>query len=244
MVVLVHGFPIDHAMWDAQVEALSRRCRVLAVDLRGFGRSEATDAPATMEQFADDLAGLLDALGVREPIVLGGLSMGGYVCFAFWRKYAARLRALVLCDTRAEADSPEAAAARRATALRVLDSGPGVLVDEMAAEALRRKPRCASGPNWSRHCAAWPTAATLGAWPPRRWAWRRGPTRRPSSAKSAARRSSWSAKRTPSRRRSRCAGWPRRSPARGSSRFPPPVTSRRWNSPRGSTRPSRRLAEL
>jgi 3-oxoadipate enol-lactonase len=145
VVVLVHGFPMDHAMWDAQVESLSKHCRVLAVDLRGFGRSEATDAPSGMEQFADDIAGLLDALGVSEPIVLGGLSMGGYVCFAFWRKYAARLRALILCDTRAEADSPEAAAARRATALRVLDSSPGVLIDEMAPKlfaqaTLRQRP--------------------------------------------------------------------------------------------------------
>jgi 3-oxoadipate enol-lactonase len=132
-LVLAHGFPMDHAMWNSQIESLSKTHRVIAVDLRGFGQSEATDGPTTMEQFADDLAAVLDARRVSEPVVLCGLSMGGYIAFAFWRKYAARLRGLILCDTRAETDSPDVVAARRATAQRVLAEGPGVLVEGMAA---------------------------------------------------------------------------------------------------------------
>jgi len=144
-VVLVHGFPLDHAMWDAQVEALKDRCRVIVPDLRGFGRSDVTEGTVTMEQFADDVAGLLDALGVGEPVVLAGLSMGGYVAFQFFRRHRGRLRALVLCDTRAGADTPQAAAVRRETAENVLREGPDSLAENMpdkllAAATLRDRP--------------------------------------------------------------------------------------------------------
>ena len=84
-----------------------------------------------MGQFADDLAALLDALGIAEPVVYCGLSMGGYIAFQFWRKYAARLRGLILCDTRAAADSPEIAAGRHIMAERVLCEGPVPLVEAM-----------------------------------------------------------------------------------------------------------------
>ena len=145
-VLLVHGFPLDHTMWDAQVEALSEQYRVIAPDLRGFGRSGVTEGKVTMEQFADDLAGLLDGLEVAGPVVFCGLSMGGYVAWEFWRKYTRRVRGLVLCDTRAAADAPQAAAARLETAERVLREGPATLVDAMiprlfAETTRKRNPR-------------------------------------------------------------------------------------------------------
>ncbi|MGD9720615.1 MAG: alpha/beta fold hydrolase [Pirellulales bacterium] len=130
-IVLVHGFPLDHSMWDAQLDPLAEQWRVIAPDLRGFGNSSVTSGTVTMEQMADDLAALLDALDVREPVVLVGLSMGGYVAFQFWRKYAARLRALVLCDTRAIADTPEGAEGRHKLAQRVLTEGTVVAADAM-----------------------------------------------------------------------------------------------------------------
>jgi len=132
-VVLVHGFPLDHAMWDAQVEALKGEHRVIVPDLRGFGRSGVTEGTVTMEQFADDVAGLLDALGIQKRVLVAGLSMGGYVVFQFFRRHRGRVRGLVLCDTRAGADTPEAAAARRETAGQVLREGPGSLVENMPA---------------------------------------------------------------------------------------------------------------
>jgi len=135
-LVLVHGFPLDHAMWDAQIEALKGEYRVIVPDLRGFGQSEVTEGTVTMGQFADDVAGLLDALGVREPVVLVGLSMGGYVAFQFFRRHRGRLRALVLCDSRAVADTPQAAAVRRETAEKVLGEGPGSLVENMPSKLL------------------------------------------------------------------------------------------------------------
>lgn len=130
-VVLVHGFPLDHTMWDAQIDALSKNHRVIAPDLRGFGRSGVSHGTVTMQRFADDLDGLLDVLGIDEPIVLCGLSMGGYVALQFWQKHASRLDGLILCDTRAVTDAREMAAARLEMAERVLREGPAPLVQQM-----------------------------------------------------------------------------------------------------------------
>jgi len=130
-LVLVHGFPLDRTMWSEQLDQLSGCCRVITPDMRGFGQSLAKGDLTTMEQMADDLTGLLDALGIQEPVVLGGLSMGGYVAFQFWRKYAARLCGLILCDTKAEADTPEVAVNRRATAERLLGEGLAPIADTM-----------------------------------------------------------------------------------------------------------------
>src|SRR6516162_2263455 len=112
VLVLLHAFPLSRAMWRPQREALQADCRVLTPDLRGFGGTSPFAGTPALEQMADDVAGLLDALGVREPVVLGGLSMGGYVALAFVRKHAGRLAGLNLADTRAEADSAEARANR------------------------------------------------------------------------------------------------------------------------------------
>lgn len=130
VLLLVHGFPLDHSMWEAQLAALGGRYRVIAPDLRGFGRSGGPDvAVLTMEQLADDLAALLDALSIRAPITFCGLSMGGYVAWQFWKRHRARLGRLILCDTRAAADSAEAAQARRDNAERVLRDGTAFLVE-------------------------------------------------------------------------------------------------------------------
>ena len=130
-LLLVHGFPLDHTMWNDQIDALGEKYRVIAPDLRGFGRSGVTRGTVTMEQFADDVAALLDVLEIQEPIVFCGLSMGGYVAWQFWRKYSRRLRGLILCDTRAVADTPETAEGRLEMAQRVLSEGPSPLVEMM-----------------------------------------------------------------------------------------------------------------
>jgi 3-oxoadipate enol-lactonase len=146
VVVLAHGFPLDHTMWDAQIEALARDYRVIAPDLRGLGQSGVGDRVSTMGQMADDLAALLDALGVDRPVALVGLSMGGYVAMAFCQRHAARLRAVAFCDTRAAADSPDAARNRHEMARRVVAEGPGVLAEGMiprlfADATLRQRPQ-------------------------------------------------------------------------------------------------------
>lgn len=132
-LLLVHGFPLDHSMWRHQIADLSQDFRVIAPDLRGFGASTLSEETTTitMQQFADDLSELLTALGVREPVVFCGLSMGGYIGWQFERRHPEWLRALIQCDTRAVADSPEVAGNRRQAASDVLAGGPEVLAGQM-----------------------------------------------------------------------------------------------------------------
>lgn len=130
-LVLVHGFPLDHSMWQGQLEGLSNRFQLLAPDLRGFGQSVVTPGLATMQLMADDLADLLDAAGIREPVAFCGLSMGGYVAWQFALRHRDRLAKLILCDTRAVGDSAETAANRIGLAARVLKEGPGFVAETM-----------------------------------------------------------------------------------------------------------------
>jgi pimeloyl-ACP methyl ester carboxylesterase len=105
-LLLVHGWPHNRTLWAGQVSGLSSHARCIAPDLRGFGRSTVR-GPYSIDQYADDLAALLDSLGVQRAVMCG-LSMGGYVALAMWRRHPHRVRALVLSDTRATADTDEA----------------------------------------------------------------------------------------------------------------------------------------
>jgi pimeloyl-ACP methyl ester carboxylesterase len=139
-VLLVHGFPLDHTMWSGQIDALAERWRVVAPDLRGFGQSPLGNADPqagiSMERYADDLAELLDVLGIRQPIVLAGFSMGGYVAWQFIRKHAGRLRGLIQCDTRAAADTEEAKAGRLKMAENVAEWGSARVAEMMGPKLL------------------------------------------------------------------------------------------------------------
>jgi pimeloyl-ACP methyl ester carboxylesterase len=143
VLLLVHGFPLDHGMWQEQIEGLCHEFRVVAPDLRGFGESGVTPGTVTMDRFADDLAALLEALGIDHPVALCGLSMGGYVAFAFWRRHRARVGHLILCDTRAAADSPQVREGRLAMAQQVLESGTspvvGAMLPRLLAEATAQR---------------------------------------------------------------------------------------------------------
>ncbi|MBX3393922.1 MAG: alpha/beta fold hydrolase [Phycisphaerae bacterium] len=146
-VLLVHGFPLSSALWQSVISPLAKRHWVIAPDLRGMGQSEAT-ADASMETYADDLSGLLDGLGSKEPVALVGLSMGGYIAFEFFRRNRDRVRAMVLADTRAEADTPEAAKARLETAEKVLREGSGVVVDAMTPKLFAKSASKALVEQW------------------------------------------------------------------------------------------------
>lgn len=110
-LIFLHAFPLNRTMWAPQEAHFSRRFRVVTVDLRGHGESDAPLWHSSLEQYADDVNGLLDHLAIERAVLIG-LSMGGYVNFAFYRKYARRVQALVLADTRAAADSAEARTGR------------------------------------------------------------------------------------------------------------------------------------
>ncbi|MBY0490425.1 MAG: alpha/beta hydrolase [Gemmatimonadaceae bacterium] len=109
-VVFLHGFPHDRTLWTAQRLSLAPRVRCLVPDIRGFGHSS-THGPFSVEQYADDVVQLLDWLGIERAVICG-LSMGGYIAMALWRRHPNRVRAMVFSDTRAGADSDEAKARR------------------------------------------------------------------------------------------------------------------------------------
>ena len=109
-IVFLHAFPLSRRMWEPQVTGLVSECRCIPIDFRGFGDSAAA-APYSMDRYADDVAAGLDTLQIDRAVV-AGLSLGGYVAFAVWRRHRERIRALVLADTRAGADTEENIARR------------------------------------------------------------------------------------------------------------------------------------
>ena len=133
-ILFVHGYPFDRTVWRDQIDSLEGYRRI-APDLRGMGQSDAPDLGYGMGIYADDLAALLDALGVNEA-VLCGISMGGYVIFEFLRRWRHRVRALILMDTRAEADSIEGRRARDAAAATARDGGAAAVGGAMLPKML------------------------------------------------------------------------------------------------------------
>lgn len=137
-ILFVHGFPLDHTMWAAQVAEFSRTNRVIAPDLRGFGGTDGTLYSVSMQQFADDLEQLLIALAVERPITFCGLSMGGYIAWQFLLRHPQWVDRLILCDTRAAGDSPEAASNRLKMADIVTKEGPEPVVWAMMPKLFSR----------------------------------------------------------------------------------------------------------
>lgn len=127
-ILFVHGFPFDHSMWQRQMSAFSQAYHCIAPDLRGHGGTVETENPAgpvmvTMDLLADDLLALLDQLAPGRQVTLCGLSLGGYIAFALWRKQPGRFARLILADTKATPDSPEARARRQAQMQTVNEHG-------------------------------------------------------------------------------------------------------------------------
>jgi pimeloyl-ACP methyl ester carboxylesterase len=135
-LVLLHAFPLSRQMWRSQLAGLCAEARVIAPDLRGFGESGPFTGIPSIERMADDVAALLDRLGIAEPVALGGLSMGGYVALAFARRHPRRLRALILADTRAEPDDDAGKANRDKMIALVNERGPKAVIDQMLPKLL------------------------------------------------------------------------------------------------------------
>lgn len=121
-VVLLHAFPLSSAMWLAQREELARDFRVITPDQRGFGGSPLGEDEPSLDRVVEDVIALLDAKGL-DRVVLGGLSMGGYVAMALLRSHPDRVSALVLADTRATAD-PEEGRRKRLSMAETLEASP------------------------------------------------------------------------------------------------------------------------
>ena len=127
---LIHGYPLDHTSWNEVAPLLENEFDVIAPDLRGFGQSTTVETPYTILDMADDLAGLLDHLGI-DKVALAGHSMGGYVALAFAKKYPQRVTGLGLVSSQAVADSPEGKDRRYQTAADVAQKGVGIVADAM-----------------------------------------------------------------------------------------------------------------
>src|ERR1051326_3226947 len=134
-VVLIHGYPFNRSLWNEQVAALSKSYRVIAPDLRGFGESDATPGTATMNLMAQDVGLLMDQLEISRAAI-AGLSMGGYVALAFYKQFPSRVRAFVLADTRAQADTEEGKQTRAQQAEKALNEGMAGIADAMLPKLL------------------------------------------------------------------------------------------------------------
>ncbi|HKC39287.1 MAG TPA: alpha/beta fold hydrolase [Gemmatimonadales bacterium] len=137
---MIHGFPFDHRMWDHVQRVLQRRA--YATDVAGTGASRGYDSPDayTMAAYAADFAGLLDGMMTPQGVFCG-LSMGGYIVFELLRRFPARVRAAILCNTKAAADAPETKRGRDALAARTKQEGMSAVVDELINRVLARVTR-------------------------------------------------------------------------------------------------------
>ena len=129
-LALLHGYPIDHHLWDSIAPLLEGEFDLILPDLRGFGQSTTVDTPYTMNDIASDIAGLLDKLGIQKASIAGH-SMGGYVALAFLKKHPDRVNGLGLVATQTPADPPDRKEGRYKTATEVAEKGIAVVVDAM-----------------------------------------------------------------------------------------------------------------
>ena len=130
-LVLLHGYPLDHHLWDDVIPLLADRFDLILPDLRGFGESSTVDSFYTMEDFASDITGLLDHLGIQKAAIAGH-SMGGYVALAFARLYPERVNGLGLISSQVLADPPDRKEGRYKTAAEVADKGIASVLETMA----------------------------------------------------------------------------------------------------------------
>ena len=134
-VVLLHPFPLNHNFWKEVAEQLATRYRLILPELRAHGDSELGNGPATMQKLADDLAALCREIRMTKACFVG-VSIGGYTLFEFWRRYREQVRALVLANTRASAETAEGRANRLALADKVLREGTADFIEEMLQKLL------------------------------------------------------------------------------------------------------------
>jgi tRNA nucleotidyltransferase/poly(A) polymerase/pimeloyl-ACP methyl ester carboxylesterase len=132
-MLLVHGFPLDHSIWDAVAAELEGDFDLIIPDLRGFGQSAIVEGTYQMSDLADDLAALLTDLKIEQTSIVGH-SMGGYVALAFAKKYPERVSGLALVASQAGADEPGHKEGRYKTAQAVSEKGVGVVVEAMTTK--------------------------------------------------------------------------------------------------------------
>jgi 3-oxoadipate enol-lactonase len=138
-VLFLHGFPHNRGLWSLQLAGLAPQARCIAVDLRGFGESTVAP-PYTMDQYADDIAAFMDKLQIPTAVICG-LSMGGYVALAMWRRHPKRVHGLILADTRATPDTEEGREKRKTMAQLARDRGVAAVADSMISNMVGKHTR-------------------------------------------------------------------------------------------------------
>jgi len=138
-LLLIHGYPLNRTLWDPQIQGLQNEARILAPDLRGFGGSDPMQGAYSMDLLAQDCFEFLNNIGVKQPVVVGGLSMGGYIAFAFYRLFPDRVAALLLSSTRAAPDSEEAKSGRQKSVELAMERGASAVVELMLPKMMSPK---------------------------------------------------------------------------------------------------------
>jgi 3-oxoadipate enol-lactonase len=136
-LVLIHGFPLDHSIWNEVAGLLEKDFDMILPDLRGFGESTTVETPYGMNELADDISQLLGKLKIEKAVIVGH-SMGGYVALAFANKYPDQVSGLALVGSQAPADLPERKQGRYKTAAEVQEKGIGVvlsMIDKLSPDA-------------------------------------------------------------------------------------------------------------
>ena len=134
-LILLHGMPLDATMWQPQLETVPSGWRYIAPHFRGFGSGPPATGALSMDEYADDVCALMDAMQLDE-VAIGGLSMGGYVVFAMFRKMPERFTAMVLADTRSQSDTPEGRQGRLQLRARLAADGPRGVAAQMLPKLL------------------------------------------------------------------------------------------------------------
>lgn len=134
-LVFLHAFPLNRTMWHPQEEALCSKFRIITIDLRGHGESDAPLWHYSLEQAVEDVCGLLNHLSIPQALFIG-LSMGGYILFTLYRRHPERVKGLVLADTKPQADTPESKLGRFQMAQTAYQHGSGAIADVMLTKLL------------------------------------------------------------------------------------------------------------
>ncbi len=148
-ILFLHGFPFDKSTWNAQLEFLKFQHRVIAYDVRGFGKSTDEESHLSINMFADDLIAFMDALKINQAIICG-LSMGGYIALNALKRFPDRFVSVILCDTQCVADTPDAKEKRYKAIEEIKEKGPkkfndGFINKVFYKETINNKPEIVEG---------------------------------------------------------------------------------------------------
>lgn len=138
-MLLIHAFPLNSLMWEPQITTLKDESQLIIPDMRGFGKSDQPPGAYPMDDMADDCMNLLEDAGVDQRVIVAGLSMGGYVTLAFYRKYSHKVKGLILAGTRASADTPEGKLKREQSAEKAQEIGVEAVVADMLPKMMAPK---------------------------------------------------------------------------------------------------------